>query len=120
MSAVQRPPSKSRADFERYLRNKTDLQRLTELRPFVFRVEMQRGGTHIATLVNYYLLTTSDVLEIRDADPEADAIINANAWNTNKREARLLANSENVGLFDWKEFMRAVHHSGATFLAGGA
>ncbi len=119
MSAVQRPRGNARRDFERYLRNKNELRGLTEIRPFVYRVEMQRGGTHVATLVDYYLLSTSDVLEIREADPEADAIVNVSGWNTNKPEAKALANSEDVGLFDWREFMRAVHHTGTTFLAGG-
>jgi hypothetical protein len=120
VSAVQRPRgSKVRTEFERYLNSKKELRRLTQIRPFVYRVEM-RGGTHVATLVDYYLLSTSDVLEIREADPEADAIVNVSQWNTNKPEARALANSEDVGLFDWKEFMGAVHHTGATFLAGGA
>jgi hypothetical protein len=117
---VQRPGNRSRLDFERYLRNKNELRSLQELRPYVYQVEMTRGGTHIATLVNYYLLSESDLLEIREADPDADAIVNVGAWNKYKPEARGLANSDEVGLFDWKEFMGAVHYAGAVFLAGGS
>ncbi len=120
MSAVQRPHGgKTRPEFERYLKNKNELRLLRELRPYVYEVEMTRGGTHVATLVSYYLLSESDLLEIREADPDADAIVNVGPWNMYKPEARRLANSEKIGLFDWKEFMGAVHYAGDIFLAGG-
>lgn len=58
MTAVQRPHgNKTRPKFERYLRSKSELRSLCELRSYVYEVQMTRGGTHIATLVNYYLLS---------------------------------------------------------------
>ncbi|GGM16233.1 hypothetical protein [Nakamurella endophytica] len=117
--SVQRPHGdRTRPQFVRYLRSKTDLITLCELRPNVYEVQM-RGGTHIATLVDYYLLSESDVLEICEADPDADAIVNTGPWNTYTPEARALAISRNVGLYNWREFMRAVHYAGDVFLAGG-
>lgn len=119
MTAVQRPHGqKVRPEFERYLRSKKEFRSLRELRPYVYEVEMARG-VHVATLVNYYLLSESALLEIREADHDADAIVNVPGWNTYTPEARRLANSQEVGLFDWKEFMGAVHYAGDVFLAGG-
>lgn len=120
MSAVQRPSRRAKETFVRYLRGKSDLVSLRETKPYVFEVQMARGGRHVATLVDYYLLSESDLLEIREEDPEADGVVNASTWNTNHPSARRLAEEQGVGLFDFKEFMRAVHHAGGDYLAGGA
>jgi len=113
---IKRPSRKSADTFVRYLGNKDDLMEVTELRPFVFRVHM-KGHVHVASLVEIYTVGVSDVEEIRSEDRDADSLVVTSNWHSYTQEAKDHARADSIGLFTFREFMKAVHMTGNEFLA---
>jgi hypothetical protein len=103
--------------FKQYLGTKADVTGVNELAGGVFLVDRRGMSSLRVLLVDIYTVSESDVVELLSADPEASAIVTASVWNGVTPQAKELGRSSGVGVFGWREFMKAVHRDGEQFLA---
>ncbi|SIR68672.1 hypothetical protein SAMN05878482_10533 [Peribacillus simplex] len=66
-------------------------------------------------LVNIYILSESEFLDIFSRYQNIDAIVNSSNWNDYTGSAKNLAKEHNIGLFNFKEFMGALNYDNKHF-----
>lgn len=66
-------------------------------------------------LVNIYILSESEFLDIFSRYQSIDAIVNSSNWNDYTGSAKNLSKEHNIGLFNFKEFMGALNYDNKQF-----
>ena len=68
-------------------------------------------------MTNIYIVSLADVHEIFAKAGKVDAIVTMSAWNGYTPEAKAFCKERRVGLFEFKEFLGAVHYVGDRYLS---
>lgn len=111
-------PSKSQRQlFKQYLEAKTDVPSADEVAEGVFVVQRRGKSSLRVVLVDIYTVSESDVVGLLAEHPDASAIVTASVWNGVTPQAKAFGRSSGVGVFGWRDFMKAVHRDGDQFLA---
>lgn len=67
-------------------------------------------------LVDIYVVSEADVFEIISTNNNLDCILLVGYCNSTTVAAKEKAKSENIGLFDFREFMGAINFTGEKFI----
>ena len=67
-------------------------------------------------VADIYIAGEADILEISSNLHDIDCIVLIGFYNRYSNEAKKLAKSMNVGLFNYREFFGAIHYSGNAFI----
>ena len=108
--------TKQRLLFAEYLLNKDAISEVGEVRDGVFMVKKRGVRELLVQLVDIYTVSEADVHRLMGEEPSTKAIVTASNWNTYTVEAKALARANGIGLFNWKEFMGAIHKDGNDFV----
>lgn len=102
------------------------LQRYLSSNPVVAKTELSKPQLLIVRrtdkpdltifLTNVYIVGEADVYEIFAIHRELNAIVTMSAWNGYTNKAKELCRARGVGLFEFKELLGAVYHTGEKFL----
>lgn len=71
----------------------------------LFEVTKTNGEKLNLLLVNIYILSESEFIELYALYPRIDVILNSSNWNQYTSSAKALAKESNIALFTFKEFM---------------
>lgn len=111
-------PSRTQCEkFKQYLDAKGDIVRVDEVEQGLFVIQRRGKSTLRVALVDIYTVSESDVLDLIARYSDLQGIVTASVWNGYTPQAKSLARSSEVGLFEWREFMKAVHKDGVEYLA---
>jgi len=91
----------------------TDVEKVDDQ---LIRVNRSNGPAITAFLTNIYIVGEADVVEILSEHGGIDCIVTMSAWNEYTTSAKTHCSREGVGLFTFKEFLRAVYRTGQKFL----
>src|SRR4051794_3017222 len=108
----QRPSEDSFAYFERAIGGHSRVRALRRDGDQVYIVERKSGPDVRVWLCDIYTLGVADYYEIREADPDIDAIVVVSLWNSYTEDAADQARDDGIGIFKPGEFMSALHRSG--------
>lgn len=71
----------------------------------------KKSNNHLCILlVNIYILSEAEFLELYSLYKDIDVIVNSSNWNGYTAGAKKLAKEQNIGLFTFKEFMGALNY----------
>ncbi|MDM5286296.1 hypothetical protein [Peribacillus frigoritolerans] len=76
----------------------------------LFEVTKTNGEKLNLLLVNIYILSESEFIELYALYPKIDVILNSSNWNKYTSSAKALAKENNIALFTFKEFMGALNY----------
>jgi len=111
------PRPESIEAFRTYVSGHSKVSEVQQLETVVFRVQKAYLTNIGVVLTNIYTVSQADVLEILSGSYgiTVNAIVTMSAWNGYTDEAKDYAESQNVGLFTFKEFMGALNFDGHRF-----
>jgi predicted RNase H-like nuclease (RuvC/YqgF family) len=101
--------------FIRIVSSKEFVQKVEPLRRQVYRIVRKDKHDIVVFLTNVYIVGEADVYEITSENKDINSIVTVSAWNSCSRDAKQLAKTMNIGLFDMKEFLGAIYYAGTSF-----
>lgn len=75
----------------------------------LFKIIKRNDSELRVLLVNIYILSESEFLDIYSRYQNIDAIVNSSNWNDYTGSAKSLAKEHSIGLFNFTEFMGALN-----------
>jgi hypothetical protein len=81
----------------------------------LFKIIKRNDSELRILLVNIYILSEAEFLEVYSQYPIIDAIVNSSNWNDYTARAKSLAKEHNIGLFSFREFMGALNYDNKRF-----
>ena len=109
----QKPSTSSVAYFERIIGNHNAVASLREVTESVYEIERTGNRPKLRVLVaDIYVVGEADIFEIVTSYPGLDCILLIGFYNRTSWAAKERARTENIGLFDIREFFGAINYVG--------
>jgi hypothetical protein len=113
----QKPLSSSVSYFERVIGNHTAVASIKEVSENIYEIERVFPRTPVRILVaDIYVVSEADIIEIVSEHHNLDCVLLIGFYNRTSLAAKERAKSENIGLFDMKEFFGALNFVGEKFI----
>lgn len=113
----QKPFPSSVSYFENVIGNHNAVKSLVEVSENVYEIQRTGARPPIRILVaDIYVVSEADIFEIATTYHGLDCILLIGFYNTTSWAARERAKSENMGLFNMKEFFGALNFIGEKFI----
>jgi hypothetical protein len=114
---VKTPRPESIQMFIHYVNGHTEVKDINKINNVLYQINKNNGEEIIVYLTNIYTVSEADVIEIlSDNQIKVNAIITLSQWNSYTIDAKKYAETQNVGLFVFKEFLGALHFDGSRFI----
>lgn len=85
----------------------------------IFKIYLTDGRLLVTYIADVYILTAADVREILAEYEDIDCIVVVSNWDHYTSDAKSVAKSMGIGVYRFKEFMKAINYNGRMFLETG-
>ena len=85
----------------------------------IFEILLTDGRLLVTYIGDVYVLTAADVREIVSEYEGVDCIVVVSNWDHYTSDAKEVAKGMRIGVFTFKEFMKAINYNGRMFLDTG-
>lgn len=110
LTPEQTPRFDSRNFFKELISKHTEVLDITQLGVPLFTIERFQGKTLNVLLVDIYIISEAEILDLLSRYSDIDAIVNISMWNKNTTGAKELAKEQQIGIFMLNEFMGALNY----------
>lgn len=108
---------RTRDFFERGMMGHNAVSNVTLLHDDIYRIERTEGRPDLRVLIaDIYICGEADIFDIQYNYFDLDCIVLVGFYNRYSRSAKELALTENIGLYDMREFYGAVNLVGSKML----
>ena len=109
----EKPLNSSVSYFERVISGHTAVESLNEISENVYEIERTGGRPKIRVLVaDIYVVSEADIFEIVTTNSGLTCVLLIGFYNRYSGDAKERAKTENIGLFNMKEFFGAINFIG--------
>lgn len=109
----EKPLKSSVAYFEKVISGHTAVQSLKEVSENVYEIERTGGRPKIRVLVaDIYIVSEADIFEIVTTNYDLTCVLLIGFYNRYSEDAKERAKTENIGLFNMKDFFGAINYIG--------
>jgi len=114
----EKPAPSSITNFLNGMRGHTAVENIEMLSEQLYRINRKHFKKPPVTVfvVDLYVASEADVVEIRGEYPDIDAIVMIGFYNTNSWAAKEMGKKLNLGLFTFREFFGALNFTEDKFL----
>lgn len=109
LSPSQTPRLDSSKFFYNLISNHSKVKKIEQIGIPLFSIEKKNGDTLIALLVDIYIISDAEILDLMSRYSNIDVVINISMWNEYTDSAKVIAKEHQIGLFELKEFMGALN-----------
>lgn len=114
---IEKVAPSSKTFFKNGMNGHSAVRCITDLGNNMYLINRTDNKPDIKVLVaDIYIAGEADILEISSNLHDIDCIVLIGFYNRYSNEAKKLAKSMNVGLFNYREFFGAIHYSGNAFI----
>lgn len=110
LNEEQTPRYDSIIFFKNLIANHSKVNSTVQIGKPLFKIEKLNGNILTALLVDIYIISEAEILDLMSKYSNIDAIINISAWNSYTSSAKELAKEQTIGLFMLGEFMGALNY----------
>lgn len=95
--------------FERAMKGHSKILSVNRTNYIYFNIKDDRGRQFEVLLLNEYCLGLAAVLKALEEFPETEYIVTGGNWNGYTKEAKEYGKKNNIGIFNFGEFMGAIN-----------